>query len=653
MDVKDYLAQVYYSKNTGLDTFGDTIRSLGLNPVQLGENIQTVLIDTTQPKLFFVDFAYMQKWGKHLSAAILEEDRPDVITFLIASPEVIENSAEVDEDFYFDLLIEPVSLKKIRRTLKNAMIFYQLIEESQQTGRLLSDRTKELQELTKIGTALSTERDHDRLLSLILEKSREITGADGGTLYLVENSEMLRFKLSQNDSIHIPFTEFTMPINDKSISGYVALTGDSINIVDVYNPPQGSKFRHDPSAVDKPYGYRTKSMLTVAMKDHQDTIIGVIQLINKKPSRDIKLTLEMTEQIVIPFDQNDEMLISSLASQAAVSIENNQLYENIKNLFERFAEAAVKTVELRDPATSGHSSRVATLTVGLAKAVDRCNWPRFRNIKYGKEEITEIYYSALLHDMGKVVVPEAVLTKAKKLYPYDLQLVKERFEFIKRTIQLKYEQKKLEILLAAGRNTYFDQLANLEKALQRELAEADTELELVVASNEPTILEDGSFEKLLEIARKNYEDASGQLRTYLTEKEARTLRIRKGSLDDDEYRLIQSHVQHTMQFLDKIPWTRELGNVPKFAWGHHENLIGTGYPNKLTAADIPLPTRMMTIADIFDALAASDRPYKKAVPVKRALEILGFEVKDGKLDADLYQLFVEEKIYELTAKPEN
>jgi len=322
------------------------------------------------------------------------------------------------------------------------------------------------------------------------------------------------------------------------------------------------------------------------------------------------------------------------------------LYESIQRLFEGFVRASVIAIEARDPTTSGHSFRVANLTVALAEAVQRVETGPYADLRFTREEMREIRYASLLHDFGKVGVREEVLVKAKKLYPAQLELVKQRFEFVKRSMQVEKLQQRLDYVLEKGREEYLAKLGKFDEELREQLEEVDRFFSLVLKSDEPTVLPEGSFERLLDIAARHYHDFDGGEKPLITPDEVRLLSIRKGSLDDQERQQIESHVVHTFNFLQQIPWTSEIRNIPEIARGHHEKLNGLGYPYKLSAPEIPVQTRMMTISDIFDALSAADRPYKRAVDLERALQILSFAVKDGELDGSLFQIFVDAKVFE-------
>ncbi len=517
-------------------------------------------------------------------------------------------------------------------------------------------RLNELTELAEIGVLLTTEKDLDRLLELILSQARRVTQSDAGSLYIAEtddfNTRRLRFKLSQNDSRpDIPFVEFTIPIDHTSLSGYAATEAEPLVIEDVYMLPPDVEYSFNRS-FDERYGYRTKSMLVIPMQNHHGEVIGVLQLLNRKrdPAARLISPEDATRQI-IAYSPHTVKIVKALAGQAAVSVENSQLYEAIERLFEGFVKAAVKAIEQRDPTTSGHSERVATGTVNLAAAVDRLQDGPYRHVRFSKDQLREIRYAGLLHDFGKVGVREQVLVKAKKLYDSDLSLIHQRHAFIRRSAQWEFEKARAEFLLQHGRDGYEAFAKELEERQREALETADRFLKVVLASNEPTVLAEGDFAQLTEFAERTYADLSGTAQPFLAGQEVRMLSIRKGSLDEDERLQIESHVNHTFDFLRKIPWTKGLAGVPDIAWAHHEKLNGSGYPRKVRGEAISMQSRMMTIADIFDALTAQDRPYKRALPLTRALDILGDEVKVGMLDGELFKVFTEARIWEKDEQP--
>ncbi len=537
------------------------------------------------------------------------------------------------------------------QTLASAFENMELAARAARAEEQLARSSHEINELNRIGVALSSERDPQRLLNLILQASREITSSDAGSLYLVEDvsekEKRLRFKLTQNDSAPVGFTEFTVPMDRSSIAGYVAVTGEVLPLADTYDIPSDAPYRFN-RRFDEETGYRTKSMLTIPMQNQQGDILGVLQLINCK--RDFRQRITSPEEIereVVPYGPRQIELATSLASQAAVAYENSILYENIQTLFEGFVKAAVTAIEQRDPTTSGHSFRVSRLTCSLAETVDKVETGPYADLHFNHEQMREIRYAALLHDFGKVGVREEILLKAKKLYPHELDLVRHRFDYIRKVLEADHLQRKLE---ATERKQPPEAFRNLEEEYQIRLAELEDYLQFILQASEPTVLPAGNFDKLLHIAQRTYVDGRGVERPYVTPEEVRFLSIPMGSLDPEERLQVESHVIHTFNFLAQIPWTREIKSIPLIARAHHEKLDGSGYPYKLRDPQIPPQTKIMTICDIFDALSAADRPYKKAVPPEHALEILAESVKQGQLDPLLFQLFLDAKIYQLTAK---
>ncbi len=553
----------------------------------------------------------------------------------------------------FAVLPRGVPCLALEKTVERAFESIGGQEEHDRTRRELRRAVSDLETLNKIGVALSTERNTDSLLELILSKSREITSADAGSLYLVEEESSggkhLVFKLTQNDSISVPFRQFTLPIDTRSIAGYAAATGQILNIKDAY------RIRNLPFLLnrdfDQKFGYRTKSMMVIPMKNQKDEVIGVLQLINSKVHPAVKLASpRIVGEEVGPFSQQSQDLASSLASQAAVALENNLLYRDIEKLFEGFVRASVTAIESRDPTTFGHSERVAKLTVALAEAVDRVDSGPYKDTHFTREDIREIRYASILHDFGKVGVREEVLVKAKKLYPPQLELVKKRFQYIRKALELETYRKKLDHVLRTGNAGYEECFTLIDREHDRELENLDEFLQHILEANEPTVLPEKGSEKLVQIAGWSFDDPSGPNEPLLNPEELQLLSINKGSLNAEERMQIESHVIHSYRFLSQIPWTKELVRIPEIARAHHEKLDGSGYPYHMKAEDIPFQSKMMTISDVFDALTACDRPYKRAVPAEEALHIIGDEVKSQLIDPVLFNLFVEAKIYQLTAK---
>jgi len=575
---------------------------------------------------------------------------------------VLALGANGEEDVPHDLPAEalagfvrgPIGGRQLLVGLRSALLVAAARQDTLRAKAETAARTSEITELTDIGIQLTTEKDYNKLLDLILNQARRITQSDAGSLYVVETDDRgekrLRFKLSQNDSRpDIPFVEFTMPIDQASLAGYAASEGEPLVIDDVYMLPPDVEYAFNRS-FDQRYGYRTKSMLVIPMVNHHGDVIGVLQLINRK--RDLAARLaspEAADRQIISYSPHTVKIVRALAGQAAVSIENSQLYEAIERLFEGFVKAAVTAIEQRDPTTSGHSERVATRTVALATLVDRVDDGPYRLVNFTPEQIREIRYAGLLHDFGKVGVREQVLVKAKKLYNENLTLIRQRHAFIRRSAQWRFEKERADYLLANGTKGYETFFLDLESRHEAEIALTERFLRVVLESNEPSLLAEGNFEQLNEFSTRTFEDMDGNPVPFLSDPEVRMLSIRKGSLDEEERLEIESHVTHTFDFLRRIPWTRGLSQIPDIAHAHHEKLNGRGYPRRIGGDAIPLQTRMMTIADIYDALTAQDRPYKRAVPADRALEIMQDEVKGGMLDSQLFRLFIDHKLWERSA----
>jgi HD-GYP domain-containing protein (c-di-GMP phosphodiesterase class II) len=550
-----------------------------------------------------------------------------------------------------------------------------LTEGPEQAGRAAAERARyERDELLAISRALSSERDIHKLLDLILLKSRQITGADAGSVYVVESTDWdpdatpevvprrdafrrrsaaleqgkkrhLHFMLSQNDSMPVNFREFRLEVDERSVAGKAVLTGRSINIADVRPGAErdAALARHD-RRFDEQTGYEARSMLTLPMTSAMGEVLGVIQLINKKRDPSVKLAgpAEVAAQVVA-FDARAEEMALALASQAGVSLENAILYDEIRRLFESFVDASVTAIEARDPTTSGHSRRVATLSVALAEKVDTATQGSLASVHFSREELRQIEYAGVLHDFGKVGVREQVLVKAKKLYAWQLDAIAMRLRYAKKLAEAEALHRKITVLESAHDKTM--RLA----AIDRELVERTTFLdrcwEAVTVANEPASLAEPTRVVLAEMARQGFVDDDGSAQPYLTPGELAALEVPRGTLTSEERAQIQRHVDHTIEFLRMIPWGRSLRNVPAIAGAHHELLDGSGYPSRLRGNEIPLESRILTIADIFDALTAADRPYKSAVPVERAIDILGGEVKAGKCDGELLRLFVEAEVY--------
>ena len=538
--------------------------------------------------------------------------------------------------------------------------------DSEEFVQIVTQRASLIEHLLAIGTALSGSQDLRELLALILSKSREITCSDAGSLFLIDRINsvpQLVFKIAQNDSLPtVPFQEFTLPLTPKSLAGYVALTGQSLNIPDAHNLLPGLPYQLDRN-FDRDFSYRTCSVLVLPMQDAEGEIIGVLQLINRKWRRDIRIDRDNALEVTQPYSEWEERVVRSLASQAAISIERNILQENIEYLFEGFVKASVQAIEARDPTTSGHSERVAALTVHLAQEVTTTQNGRLRSLSFNERQMQEIRYAALLHDFGKVGVPEDILNKRKKLYPEQLEVIRQRFTVAVRTLQMECAEAKFHYLVNhpdyhhnRGSDCFHCQhIQALDDRLEESLAKLDRYLKFIEEINEPEALETKQFEalseeafvELTELSEYSYRDIDGTLKPLVTPQEMEQLLLPRGNLTTRERQAIEAHVTHSYEFLKRIPWTKHLQDIPIIAYGHHEKLDGSGYPLGLTGEEIPIQTQMMSIADIYDALTAADRPYKRPLPVDVVLKILREEAEKNKINSDLVEVFIQRQVYRI------
>jgi HD-GYP domain-containing protein (c-di-GMP phosphodiesterase class II) len=525
----------------------------------------------------------------------------------------------------------------------------------------LLDTLSDQEALISIGRSLSLEKDPDKLLRSMLYLSKKITGADAGSIFLVEKQDgrkYLRFTYTHTFSREIPFEQSLMPLDTTSIAGYVAATGRVLNLPDVYRLKPDDPISFNPD-FDRRSGYRTRSMLAVPMRNHLDEVIGVIQLINSKERRSggrelsgdeaysIRLVTERDfERYVVPFHTRYEALMEAVASQAAIALENRMMIRRIQEQFEGFVRASVSAIESRDPVTSGHSFRVAELSVRIAQAVNNCTTGALGGLCFTRHEIREIELAGVLHDFGKLYIEPAVFLKAKKLYPEQLELLLLRQDFLRRTVELSFEKRRAALASASAPASEF---TRLDRELTLRLSRLDEIKAAVLGLNEPSAVPDHRIEAILadiEAERDfdRYTDYADEPIPLLTEEERRSLAIRRGSLNPEEREAIQSHVTHTYEFVRCIPWPNEFRNIPEIALFHHERLDGSGYPEGRSGQDsIPIQSRIIALADVYDALTAPDRPYKKAIPEEKVREILRDEAASGKLDPDLVELFLREQ----------
>lgn len=518
-------------------------------------------------------------------------------------------------------------------------------------SRLESERQhRDLLHLAEVGVLLATERDHSRLLEHILAQARQLTCCDAATLYLVERNsegyaESLRVKLTQNHSIpQLAFNEFTLPLDSTSLAGHVASTGEALSIPDVAAIRDTLPYSAN-RAIDALTGYQTKSMLVLPLVSHRDETVGVLQLINRKRHADaLLLDPEAVAREVVPFSLDVFEPASALAAYAAVSIENGQLYESIELLLEGFVTAAVEAIDARDPGTAGHSIRVAELAVALAEALSSEDVGPYAQTTFNPSELRELRYAALLHDFGKVAVREAVLLKKCKLRPRDLQRLRHQIELLINAELTHYERERCSWLLKHGTDGFAERDDQLRAECNDRRGRLASFLEQIHHINSGVVPE--STDELHTLLHSCFTDGAGVEHQLLTDEDREQLSIPRGTLDTTERLELESHVEHTDRFLRRIPWTRELAGVVEIAYGHHEKLNGVGYPRGVKGDQISLRTRLITIADVFDALTANDRAYRGAMATEAALDILHSEAQAGELDAELVRVFRERCVWE-------
>jgi HD-GYP domain-containing protein (c-di-GMP phosphodiesterase class II) len=530
--------------------------------------------------------------------------------------------------------------EKLNRLLKSVL---------KEVKHYAEDQLKHIKQSAKIGIALSGEKNIDKLLEMIVLEARTMSDADAGTLYILDDAGInLDFKIMQNDTMKLRMggasgTKINLPSvplyldgkpNHSNVSSHVALTGEIINIPDVYEA-EGFDFT-GPKKYDTSTGYRSKSMIVIPLRNHENDIIGVLQLLNAK---------DPETGYVIPFPHEYVDDIAALASQAAVALTNTQLIQDLKNLFYSFIKTIASAIDEKSPYTSGHINRVVDLTMMIAEEINRSEKQSFGRKNFDDNEMEEIRLAAWMHDVGKITTPEYVVDKNTKLQTiFDrIEIVETRFNLITKLIENKYLNRKLELLKKGADGKDLD---GLDSELEKELATLQRDLELIKSSNLPgEFLSDDKIGRLKEIGAKTYTLPDGE-HPYVTEEEMENLFVRKGSLTEKERKIIENHAAVTHKMLSQLPFPRKLLKVPDYASEHHEKLNGSGYPRGLAAKDIPLQSRIIAVADIFEALTAKDRPYKKPMHISQVLKIMDMMKKDNHIDPDIYDLFVESRLYE-------
>ncbi len=504
----------------------------------------------------------------------------------------------------------------------------------------------QIEQLNAIGIALSAENDKSRLLEKILDGAQALTNADGGTLYLLKEDQ-LHFAIMHTRSLGVtqvgPLGQLMLPPislhdeegkpNQHTVAAYAALSRETINIANI-SDEQYFDFSGT-LAYDKKTGYHSQSFLTIPLCNHEHEVIGVLQLINAQ---------EPDSNYVIPFSDGATRLAESLASQAAVALNNQQLIGELKGLLEKFIEVIAEAIDEKSPYTGGHCRRVPEIAMLIANAINRCKDGPLGDFAFNSQQLYELHIAALLHDCGKITTPIHVVDKATKLETiFDrIHLVESRFEILRRDAEIAQ-------LKAQLRQQGIE--PECSTTLRQQLSGLDEEFEFIRHSNQGSeFMSDEKRARIDEIASRKWQNRFGEEQSLLTDEELYNMHISKGTLTIEEREQINNHIVRTIRMLEALPFPRHLQNVPEIAGGHHERMDGQGYPRGLKRDQLSIPARLMGIADIFEALTASDRPYKRPMPISVALNIMGNMSQEGHIDPEIFEVFVREKVYEEYAR---
>ena len=510
----------------------------------------------------------------------------------------------------------------------------------------LENRVKRLQE---IGLALSTEDDINVIFELIMAEAKNITNADGRTLYMIsDDGQTMKFEIMQTDSMNYAQggttgVEITIPPmqlfdeegnpNHSSNVAYSANTGKTTNIKDVYTA-KGFDFT-GPKTFDKNTGYKTKSVMSVPLKNHENDIVGVMQLINATDKKSGK---------VVAFSDDMQQQVESLASQGAVALTNKRLVAELKNLFESFIKLIATAIDKKSPYTGGHCERVPEIAMLLATAVENTKTGKYEEFSMTEDERYELFIAAWLHDCGKVATPPHVVDKGMKLETITdrIEVMDTRFEVLKRDAEIAKLKQQIELMTEGSAN---GSIKTLEEDLTTRIEKLSADQTFIQKTNRGgEFMEEEDQKRVADIGSYKW-NLEGEETNFFDEKDVRNLQIPKGTLLPEEREIINDHIVITIDMLEKLPYPKNLRNVPEFAGGHHEKLDGTGYPKGLKDEDMSIQAKIMAIADIYEALTAADRPYKDGKKLSQAMRIMGFMKKDYEIDEDLFEIFVKEGVY--------
>lgn len=611
-----------------------------------GEEALKIAKSDPPPDLILLDVMMPEMDGYEVCRRLKADSRTrEIPVIFITSLAESEDETRGIELGAVDYIIKPFSPPIVRARVSNHL---RLKEARDALENQKEELARQVRVLADIGLALSGEKNRKRLLEKIVEEARRLTKADAGTLYITDaEGKNLRFEILQNDTFEAQWGEtggrHTLPdvplvidgkVNKANVSSYVAVTGEMVNIEDVYEA-EGFDFTGARN-YDRETGYRCKSMLVIPLTNHEDNIIGVLQLVN---------ALDPDTGRIVSFSSAQQELISSLASQAALALTNTNLIGNLKELLYSFVRSIATAIDEKSPYTGGHIKRVVNLTMMIAEEINRVQEGPLGDLKFTYDEMEELRLAAWMHDVGKVVTPEYIVDKHTRLETiFDLiDLIELRFHFIGKCLENDFLKRELERCRKGNldENDLRSLHLELDDTLKRLYGDLDF-LKKVNASGE--FMDDEKIARVKSLAAESYRIGSTDV-PLLTELEVENLCIRKGTLTDDERRTIENHVRMTSKILNQLPFPKNLARVPKFAGDHHEKLDGRGYHQGLTEKDIPIQSRIIALADVFEALTAIDRPYRKTMKLSQALKIVGFMVKDRHIDPVIFDLFVKKGLF--------